>query len=573
MPLLSMSLDCLAHLSCAASEVAGSANNSEGNDADADADANASDNASPTHGSASSKGSSALPKRKKGQMGLEERKSARAAAKVKSEQLTAAVRDYVEQMEEMVTCIAKEQDVTPDRIWQLAGQVAAIKDKRVASNWNVLIHIKSKELNADRPSGSKFQLAEIQNKLYEDEDLMYILNHDKVRMAQLREEYEDDHSDKQQAIMRVSSRSAALIAGNSINACQGQMNYVNDNTGAWGFGAIICGAYSSTVQSGFFGRGDIDGFMRKHFQVSIQEMVYLLESYACTTTTMANKKVPTNKMQSLTVEMILTGLCLTGEVSKINNLTMSYARYDQDVRAAQGVMIEGWPEDVEFIAPSKLKVAIEIQTLYNSWKSGEAHWRVMTAAKKRAAKQEVADRGSHKRRRKEASDDKKEDDNDNDDDEADYQPKKSRSLRALDADGGKGPAKKGKCPARKSKPAVAKPAVAEPAVAEPAPAITKLKSKCIPKRKSDADEQELPSKKSKGSKAAPRKAAVPLTDKEKKLAALKKKRTFRPGSKAAIVEEQMNETRHQLEEMRRDREWASGSHSREDEDEDDESDE
>lgn len=63
------------------------------------------------------------------------------------------------------------------------------------------------------------------------------------------------------------------------------MDYLNDNTGAWGFGLVARSSYNSTIQSGFYGRGDVDGFTRKYFNISVQELAFLFEGYACTTTT------------------------------------------------------------------------------------------------------------------------------------------------------------------------------------------------------------------------------------------------------------------------------------------------
>ncbi|KAE9394145.1 hypothetical protein BT96DRAFT_998770 [Gymnopus androsaceus JB14] len=511
---------------------------------------------------ASSESASALPKRKKGQMGAEEKTQAFIAAKEKSEWLTETVVDYTEKVDEMVKQIAKEQGVTPERIRQLAGQAATIKDKHAVSNWIVLVHIKSKELNADCPDGSKLPLVEIQDNVHKDTELMRILNHDKKRMAKSCEEYEDDRSNGWKAIMQVSMQSAALI----VSKCNSllQIDYVNENTGCWGSSAI----------SGFFVRRNIDDFMRKYFNTSIQEMVYLLEDYACTATAMENKKVPTNKMQSLMVEMILSGL---REITKVSNLTMSYAHYNQDIWAAQGVMIEGWPDEIDFVAPSKLKVALDIQTLYNSWKAGQAHWRVMTAAEQRLVGLELTEHEPVARAKY----------NDEDENEADYRPKKSRSMVKK---AGVGVAKKVVHPPTKSNTtdsAKTKKRCAPkrnvivsddnedaewPSKKQRAPKCNTIasddddedaehpsKKQCISKRKSIVSgEGEQPSKSggSKSAEKAGKKAAASLAAKEKKIAELKKRRKVHPGSKVAIAEVQFAESRLQLEEMHQDRAWA-----------------
>lgn len=89
----------------------------------------------------------ALPKRKKGTRGLEERKAAAAAAKVTSERITDAVRSFVEKMDVEMVQLAEANGISVDRVHQMIGQTSTLRDKRKVSDWNVLLHVKSKELN------------------------------------------------------------------------------------------------------------------------------------------------------------------------------------------------------------------------------------------------------------------------------------------------------------------------------------------------------------------------------------------------------------------------------------------
>lgn len=159
----------------------------------------------------------------------------------------------------------------------------------------------------------------------------------------------------------------------------------------------------------------------------------------------------TGKMQSVTVELIVTALrelvnvfflfhesniITAGQVTRNTDLKMSYKQYDQDIRAMHGVTIEGWPSDIPFAPPSKIKVAYHIKTLHEAWKSGEAYWRVMTSAEQRALKEDLAKReptarakrsdtgGHHKCRRKAQSDDEDDERDEGEDEEAEYCPKK-----------------------------------------------------------------------------------------------------------------------------------------------------
>lgn len=79
------------------------------------------------------------------------------------------------------------------------------------------------------------------------------------------------------------------------------------------------------MQTGFFGRGSIDDFFRKTFNVSVQHAAFLLEDYACTANTreyclsylfnllptdllVANRKLSVADMQAAISDLILTGL-------------------------------------------------------------------------------------------------------------------------------------------------------------------------------------------------------------------------------------------------------------------------
>lgn len=93
-----------------------------------------------------------LPKRKKGAMGPEEKKLARTAAAAKSKKITEAIREYVENVDEQVKRLANDLGVSEERIRQLAGQVSAIKNRKAASNWNILVYFKGKELNKGKIS-------------------------------------------------------------------------------------------------------------------------------------------------------------------------------------------------------------------------------------------------------------------------------------------------------------------------------------------------------------------------------------------------------------------------------------
>ncbi|KAE9385415.1 hypothetical protein BT96DRAFT_1007064 [Gymnopus androsaceus JB14] len=151
---------------------------------------------------ANSEGSTeALPKRKKGALGPVEKKIACAATAATSKKITEAVR-YIEEVDQLVKNIAKEHKVSQDCMCQLAGQVLAIKNKKGASNWNVLVHFKGQELNDGHTVGNKLCLLNIHAAIHKDADMMDILNSNGKHMLELRQQYKDKKEEEKKNIMQ-----------------------------------------------------------------------------------------------------------------------------------------------------------------------------------------------------------------------------------------------------------------------------------------------------------------------------------------------------------------------------------
>ncbi|KAE9388760.1 hypothetical protein BT96DRAFT_1003895 [Gymnopus androsaceus JB14] len=330
-------------------------------------------------------GQGSLPKRKKGALGSEEKKLARAAAIAKLTRITKAVRTFVEQTEELVKGVADAEGISEECMHQLAGQVSAIKNKKAPSNWNILAHFKGQELNEGCPAGAKLQLGEIQNAIYEDEDMMDILHSNNKHMQELHQQYNDEKDEEQKAVMHISTRTGAILSGKLIAAFQ---------------------AESSSMKE---------------------------QAHSASGSPVGVATPPWFNQDSLAVATLMASC---GNIS---------VRYDQDIQAVQSMMIEGWPTDVPFAPPSKVKIAFQVKTLYDAWKSGEAHWRTMSAAEKRTVWDEVAEQEPV------ALSDNEDEDEDKDD-EAEYCPKKKGHAKKGGNDEDCLKVEKGKAPRKRKAP-------------------------------------------------------------------------------------------------------------------------
>jgi hypothetical protein len=126
---------------------------------------------------------------------------------------------------------------------------------------------------------------------------------------------------------------------------------------------------------------------------------------------------------------------------------MSYIHYKRDVVLRYGVILEGWPEDIEFACPSKLGNNLSILTrLRDAVVSGSCSFRPLTTAEQRHAQEEYDQQvaggevvqpirktrkdAGQKRSRAEVQSDSEEEDVEADADNQDPEPPEPISARA-----------------------------------------------------------------------------------------------------------------------------------------------
>ncbi|GAW05080.1 hypothetical protein LENED_006914 [Lentinula edodes] len=298
-----------------------------------------------------------LIKKKRSEMGQAEKAAARKAALARAEKLSLDLERLLVDQNELKAKVAEENNITVARVSTLLNQVLARTGSKKASDYNVLVFLKTQELNALRPAGAKFSLKDIHAAVKEDKELMEALK-DPELMAEYREFFYSEKAEQKVAAA----------------------DFLVDATGAAVFGIVARGSFESSVTSSFFGRGPADAFLRKYFGKGIQEVADLFEAYVCTAEKMGTRKLYQSEMISEVVRLITQGL---REVTGISSLTMSYANFNKLILVPYKVDVTGWPEDVDRIYPQKLS-AEAVRTLHDAWTNGTAHWIHLGAQEYRA---------------------------------------------------------------------------------------------------------------------------------------------------------------------------------------------
>ncbi|KAE9384050.1 hypothetical protein BT96DRAFT_1008478 [Gymnopus androsaceus JB14] len=271
-------------------------------------------------GTADGPDAEALPPRKKKrlEMGAEERRVMRKAAQDRSEKLSADIDKLLEEQEELFAKYAQLNDVSVDRVKKLAHQLPSMKPQKKASNYNILVYFKGQELNSARAKGACIPLKELHDRVKGDDDLQDIFN-DADAMKALRQKYNEEKAEEKITAVRVSKRAQAKSIAEKMNLLQQEADFMYESSDANSFGMVVRGSFKSTVVSGFYGRGPADAFFRTHFCMGVQDVLNLYESFVVTAEKMGTRKLYQSEMASEIVRLITQGL---QEVTGIVNLSM-----------------------------------------------------------------------------------------------------------------------------------------------------------------------------------------------------------------------------------------------------------
>lgn len=106
--------------------------------------------ASGAHVGRSTSDSVPVRKKKRSEMGPQERKLMRKAADERATKLTEDVDDMLDEIDELYLKVAESNSVSVQRVKDLARRLPSIKPQKKASNYNVLLHFKTQELNGGK---------------------------------------------------------------------------------------------------------------------------------------------------------------------------------------------------------------------------------------------------------------------------------------------------------------------------------------------------------------------------------------------------------------------------------------
>lgn len=93
----------------------------------------------------------AASKRRRADMGPAEKAAVRLASAARADKLNSDISSFHDAEKELMEKIAEDNDITVERVKRLVFHTASMKKKKKASDHNVLVYVKSQEVNAGKP--------------------------------------------------------------------------------------------------------------------------------------------------------------------------------------------------------------------------------------------------------------------------------------------------------------------------------------------------------------------------------------------------------------------------------------
>ncbi|KAI6102009.1 hypothetical protein EV401DRAFT_1876248 [Pisolithus croceorrhizus] len=301
----------------------------------------------------------------------------RAARKVAAEQrqakqqaISKAVAELLEEQETHINEIAKAHSVLPEKVKLLITGETHYRNRCEESLANALVRIKARQVNADRPSGQKFQLKELQEMVANDPDMQ---NLDEEMKQKYLGELKESRSRKAIGV-RSTNTAASRDVQATLKKVYGELQVLTYRTGIYACLFVTRGHVYDTHAASWFGMDNIMDFWEDRMDLSPDYIIKQLELWAC------NEE----KSESFSVT---TG-SITKHLRQEKAICLRFANFEQ-IKYKFRIDYEGWPDGIPFCSPYKIQTIDEIRCLQDAIRENSFRWVKMTSSQHHEYRKQV----------------------------------------------------------------------------------------------------------------------------------------------------------------------------------------
>ncbi|KAG2358206.1 hypothetical protein BDR07DRAFT_1228793, partial [Suillus spraguei] len=203
---------------------------------------------------------------------------------------------------------------------------------------NVLIHAKAKELNVDKPVGSRYTLAELHEMVLNDPEMKNLTREEKAVYIQAL----NKHRDQKGLSVRANNSAAARDVVATTERLVKGLDDLRVRTGVYATLFVVRGHINDMIQTTMHGTDNTEDFWEDVYE-------HLMADFL---------------------------LAVTGK----KDIVMNYNNYDTAIVETYGVRLVEWPHRVKFISPSNIGTVGDIQKLRDALKSHTCYWTSLSQA-------------------------------------------------------------------------------------------------------------------------------------------------------------------------------------------------
>ncbi|KAJ6582176.1 hypothetical protein B0H19DRAFT_1252300 [Mycena capillaripes] len=198
-----------------------------------------------------------------------------------------------------------------------------------------------------------------------------------------------------------------------------------ERTGVRAFTFFTCSDPDDPAVPHIVDSNNVCAYFQQVFRKSFIDFLRKFEQWSCVQDTEEKEQNDVDSVRKQIVTLILDGL---RKIKNKKNIGMDYVNYKLDIQHKLGVKLAGWPTEIPFVRPLKLR-AEQAREIRDGLRSGLIHWVALSKTQRRDLAEELAgdglrrkersDKGKKRARREARSDSEEEDDSDSDSEEDD----------------------------------------------------------------------------------------------------------------------------------------------------------
>ncbi|KAF7366582.1 hypothetical protein MSAN_00915700 [Mycena sanguinolenta] len=310
-------------------------------------------------------------------IGPEQRRTLNDKAKSKKQRMAALHQDIVtlnRSRSEMVHELSAKHKFKAKLVKERLLAATTFKPERKPSLFRAKLHYLSKVLNEGLERNERLSLHELRKRAVEYPAFRNMSKEFKMELLDGLEE----HRLKKKTGTRATNKAVAQDAAYVVKRINAELQNLHERCGMYGFAVFSKGHVQDKTIPWILESASAANFIRESLKIDPMDLVAKFEQWCCS----RDLGFTGDTLQSMRKEitrMIKDGLII---VSKRRKCAMNYERYIKAIILGYGVIIVGWPKNIDFTSPTNISSVDDMRKLRDAWKNGTAYWRILTSAEK-----------------------------------------------------------------------------------------------------------------------------------------------------------------------------------------------